>query len=147
MREDFDYQHRHFESLRIDRSPEDHSAATWVHWGGFLTWVLVPVIILATQHNRRSLAAWHAREAINFQLSLLIYYLPAVPLLLLMIVDPWLVLVSIVFTGVVMAFELIVVILASVAGARGEHYRCPLNIPFVPQPQAFRDSDYYDDRE
>lgn len=126
---------------------ENRPVAVLVHMSGFLTWVLAPALVLAMQTNRRSLVSWHAREALNFQITVTIYYLLAVPLLFLAIIDGWLILVSLVLLGVVMLFELLVVILASIAAYRGKRYRCPLTIRIVPAPHEFHDSDDHDDRE
>jgi hypothetical protein len=46
---------------------EDRLVGVLVHWGGFLSWILAPLVLYLMQQNRRALAAWHAREAFNFQ--------------------------------------------------------------------------------
>jgi hypothetical protein len=60
MYDDFDD-----DDLRIDRRHVDYASAQIAHWGGFLTCSLLPLILYATQTNKRSFAAWHAREALN----------------------------------------------------------------------------------
>jgi uncharacterized protein len=135
------------ERIRIDAERADRPTAALVHWGGFITWILVPAILLATQTNRRSLLAWHAREALNFQITTAIYALLAVLAALLALIDGWLILISVGLFGLGMLFELVVVILASIAAWHGERYRCPLTIRLVSPPQEFHDSDDHDDRE
>jgi uncharacterized membrane protein len=46
---------------------------------------------------------------------------------------------------VVMIFELVVVVFASVAAYRGQYFRCPLNIPFIPRPPIPFDTDDHAD--
>ena len=137
-------------SVRIP--PEECLTATAAHLGGLLSWILAPLILYLLQPNRRSLAGWHAREAFNFQLSLVIYYLLTLPLLGLGFIDITLLLVACALLCVaavgLMLFELVVVIWASVAAYRGVYFRCPLTIPFIPRPQLVpTDSDDYADRE
>jgi uncharacterized Tic20 family protein len=130
-------------------TPEDRLTAVLAHWGGFLSWILAPLILFLIQKDRRSLAAWHAREAFNFQLSLLIYYLLPMPFVCLLFIDlelfPLAIGLPIVGELVVVVFELVVIIWASVAGYRGEFFRCPLNIPFIPRPDLLIYSDDHAD--
>jgi uncharacterized Tic20 family protein len=134
-----------FDDVRIDRPPENRSMAVWSHWGGFMTWILVPLIFYLIEKDKRSLLAWHAREALNFQISILIYYFLTVPLACLTFMDLWWILVFLALSVVLMLFELVVIIVASLAASRGQRYRCPLTIPFVPKPS--EESNPYDDGE
>jgi uncharacterized protein len=115
-------------------SSEDLAFAVFSHWGGFLAWIIAPWIFYLLQRDRRSLAAWHAREAFNFQLTLTIYYFIDVLLYGLAFIDLWLLLVPSGLILVVLLFELIVVILATIAAAQGRFFRCPLTIPFIRRP-------------
>jgi uncharacterized protein len=134
-----------FDDVRIDRPPENRSMAVWSHWGGFMTWILVPMIFYLMEKDKRSLVAWHAREALNFQISITIYYLLPVPLACLMFIDPLFVLLYFAISVALALFELVVIILASLAASRGQRYRCPLTIPFVPKPS--EEPNPYDDGE
>ena len=127
-----------FDNKPIRHSSEDRLIGAIVHPAGGFTWFLAPLIIYLVQQDRKSLAAWHAREAFNFQLSTTIYYLLPCPLFCLTFVDisllPFAVGLPFLFMFVVLLFELVVVILASIAAYRGQFFRCPLNIPFIPRP-------------
>ncbi len=136
-----------FDDVRIDRPPENRSMAVWSHWGGFLAWIVVPMIFYLIEKDKRSLVAWHAREALNFQISITIYYLLPVPLACLMFIDPLYLLLYLAISMAIALFELVVIILASLAASRGQRYRCPLTIPFVPRPRDPREANDYDDRE
>jgi uncharacterized protein len=128
---------------------EDRLVGVLVHWGGFLSWILAPLVLYLMQQNRRSLAAWHSREAFNFQLSLLIYYVLPWPLMCLAFIDidmlPLAIVLPIGLTLVVMLFELVVITWASIAAYQGRFFRCPLNIPFIPRPQLSLDMDDHAD--
>jgi uncharacterized Tic20 family protein len=136
-----------FDDVRIDRPPENRSMAVWSHWAGFLAWIVVPMIFYLMEKDKRSLVAWHAREALNFQISITIYYLLPVPLACLLFIDPLYLLLYLAILMATALFELVVIILASLAASRGQRYRCPLTIPFVPRPSDPRDANDYYDRE
>ena len=65
----------------------------------------------------------HAREALNFHLSLLVYFLCCVPLCFIVVGIP--LLVAIAVTGIVCS------IVAAVKASKGTYYRYPITIPFV----------------
>jgi uncharacterized protein len=142
-----DDDHRELGSLRV--TTEERILATFAHGAGVVSWIIAPLIFYLMQANRRSLAGWHAREAFNFQLSTTIYYLLPLPLFGLVFIDLSLLLVALavylVVTFMVAIFALIVVVLASVAAYRGQYFRCPLNIPFIPRPQLSFDTDDHAD--
>jgi len=142
-----DDDHREIRPLRA--TTEERIIATFAHGAGVLSHFIAPLIFYLMQSNRRSLAGWHAREAFNFQLSTTVYYILPLPLFGLAFIDLSLLLVAIVVylgvTFVVAIFELIVVILASVAAYRGQYFRCPLNIPFIPRPPIPFDTDDHAD--
>ena len=141
------------DDVPLHREPENRPLAVWSHWGGYLTWIVVPLIFYLQEKDKHSLVAWHAREALNFQITILLYFfavvlLPA-PLFFLAMVEPWLALVAptvfFVLLIVVGAYELTVVIFAALAASRGQRYRYPLTIPFVPKPS--EEPSPFDDRE
>ena len=136
-----------FDDVRIDRPQENRSIAVWSHWGGLFAWIVVPMIFYLIEKDKRSLVAWHAREALNFQISMTIYYLLPVPLVCLVGIDLLFVLLYLAISVALALFELVVIILASLAASRGQRYRCPLTIPFVPRPSDPREPNDYYDRE
>src|SRR6516164_9195354 len=78
-----------FDEVRIHREPENRSMAVWSHWGGFFAWIVVPMIFYLLEKDKRTFVAWHAREALNFQISITIYYALAAPIICLFFIDPW----------------------------------------------------------
>jgi hypothetical protein len=65
----------------------------------------------------------NGRASLNFQISILLYMVLALPLCLIIVGIPILMFLA--------ALELICVIIASVRAAKGERYRYPLSIPFI----------------
>jgi uncharacterized Tic20 family protein len=141
------------DDLRIDHPRGSTSMAVWCHWGGYLTWIVLPLIFYMQEKDKRSLLAWHAREALNFQIMILIYFvivaiLP-MPLMCLVMIDPLFVLLatflSIGSVTLMAIYELVVVILAGIAASRGQRYRYPLTFSFIPMPTD--EANPFDDRE
>jgi uncharacterized Tic20 family protein len=130
-------------------STEDRLFAIFSHLGGYITWIFAPVILLLVQKDRRSFGAWHAREAINFNICLVIYLLLPTPLFLLGFIDAWLILVAaFVFFGILLVgavYQLTVVIIACIQAYRGVRFRYPLTIRFFPHPEAISYSDDHAD--
>jgi uncharacterized Tic20 family protein len=78
--------------MRRGPSAGERAGAALAHWGGYITWIIVPLgmylVIRFTLRNRNSLVAWHARIAFDFQMSIIIYLALALPLFGLMFIDP-----------------------------------------------------------
>jgi uncharacterized Tic20 family protein len=68
-------------------STEDRLFGIFSHLGGYIVWIFAPLILLLVQKDRRSFGAWHAREAINFNLCLMLYVFLPTPLFLLGFID------------------------------------------------------------
>ena len=145
MSHDDDPQDDSIDHLRIDRSRDDSTMAQVAHWGGFLTGFFLPLILYLVQQDKKSFAAWHARESLNFQLTLMIYYGLGCAPMCLFFIDFSFLFVGLGIMLLLMIFELVCIILASLAVARGERYRYPLTISFFPRPSDDRNP--YDDRE
>jgi hypothetical protein len=76
----------------------------------------------------------HAREALNFQLSLIIYFIGGIVvavLAALTIVGLVLTVLILVFLGVLLVAEIIFAILGTMAASRGEFYRYPFNLDLI----------------
>jgi len=99
---------------RTGGSSDDGSMSVLAHAGGFITWIVLPLVVWQMKKDQSRFASEHAKEALNFQITLTIYYL-----------------VGCLIFPVVMVYETVFVILACRAALRGEPYRIPLNIRFV----------------
>ncbi|MGA7272561.1 MAG: DUF4870 domain-containing protein [Acidimicrobiia bacterium] len=76
----------------------------------------------------------HAREALNFQISLLIYFVGGMAVAFvaaITIVGLVLTALIIIFLVVLVVAEVVFAILASVAASRGQLYRYPLNLDLI----------------
>lgn len=76
----------------------------------------------------------HAREALNFQLSLIIYFVVGTVVAVLAaitIVGLVLTVVIVLFLIVLVVAEIVFAVLASLAASRGELYRYPLSIELI----------------
>lgn len=76
----------------------------------------------------------HAREALNFQLSLLIYFVAGVVVAILAAITIVGILLSVLIgIGLLALFllELIFALLATIAASKGEMYRYPLNLDLI----------------
>ena len=85
--------------------------------------LLLPLIIYLVKKDDSAAICHHAKEALNFHISLYLYALACIPLMLLLIGIPLL------FALGVAA--LILSIIAAVRGADGREYRYPLTIRFI----------------
>lgn len=85
--------------------------------------VLPLVVYLAMRHESESVAA-HAREALNFHISVLIYCLCCLPLVFVLIGIPLLLVIGL--------GSLVLAIIATVKASNGECYRYPLTLRLVP---------------
>ena len=84
---------------------------------------IAPLVIWLMKRDEDPFVGYHAREALNFQISLIIYVLAS---FLLMFV-----LIGFVLIFVVLIYALVVMIIAGIRAANGEFYRYPLIFRFV----------------
>jgi hypothetical protein len=82
-----------------------------------------PLVVWLMKRDEDPFVEYHAREALNFQISLIIYVIASVLLML--------VLIGFILIVVVLIFALVVMIIAGVKAANGEFYRYPMTLRFV----------------
>lgn len=108
----------------LQMSPADERLwATLAHVGGIVFHWLFPLITYLVLKDRGPFVRWHTRQALNFQLTLLLAYIAGAVL-------------SIIFVGIFVIFAALVLnivfgIIAAMAANRGEFYRYPVAIEFV----------------
>ena len=111
----------------------DKDACTWAmlcHIAG-MAWFIVPVIggviapliIWQIKKDQRPFVDQHGKEALNFQISMLIYFVVAALL--------WFVCVGMVLVPLVAIADIVFAIIAAVKAANGETYRYPLTIRLI----------------
>jgi uncharacterized Tic20 family protein len=84
--------------------------------------IIAPLIIWQVKKDEFGFVDEHGEEAVNFQISILIYALVAGLLCFLCI--------GFVLLPIVFLFDLIFLIIAAIKSNNGEHYRYPLTIRF-----------------
>ncbi len=85
--------------------------------------LILPLIVYLVKKDESEFVAFHAKESLNFHLSILIYSIGCA-ILVLVVIGAFL----------LMALGVAVVVLAIIAAiksATGEHYRYPLTIRFI----------------
>jgi uncharacterized protein len=110
----------------IDPSPIDQDSKTWgmlVHLSTLIGGFIGPLVILLIKKGQMSWVEEHAKEALNFQISILIYMIVSFVLSCFMIGIPLLIAIPI--------FSLVVTIIATVKANEGVMYRYPLKITFI----------------
>ncbi|MEA2022717.1 MAG: DUF4870 domain-containing protein [Actinomycetota bacterium] len=84
---------------------------------------LAPLIIWMMKREEDPFVEYHAREALNFQITLIIYVLASIALMF--------VLIGFITIIVVLIFALVVMVIAGIKASNGEFYRYPLIFRFV----------------
>lgn len=103
---------------------QDKTLAILVHLGGlFFSWLGPLVIYLLKKGSGEEFTVKNAREALNFQLTLLVVYFVCFVLSFILI--------GLFFFWIVMMSNLILSIMAAVKASNGVAYRYPLTIRFV----------------
>jgi uncharacterized Tic20 family protein len=119
---------------------EDRGLAVFCHVGGFFASFIVPLVIWLVKKGQSPFVEGHAKESFNFQLalfavSLLIGCLSGVGIVAGALTEDGGLWAASMFGGLAVSlaltvFDLIVIILASVAAYHGRPYRYPVNIRF-----------------
>jgi uncharacterized Tic20 family protein len=84
--------------------------------------IIAPLIIWQIKKEEFGFVDEHGKEAVNFQISILIYALAAGILCFLCV--------GFVLLAAVYTFDLVFILIAAVKSNNGEHYRYPLTIRF-----------------
>ena len=100
-------------ALPVRPTDEECTMAVFAHIGAFLTFFIVPLVLWQLQKDKSRFITAHAKEALNFQLALTIYYI-----------------VGCLILPIIVIYEIYYVVRACMAASRGQPYRIPLNIRF-----------------
>lgn len=127
---------------RNDVTESDRTTAILTHILAYLFSFLAPLIVLLA--SEREWVRTHARRALNWQLSLIIYVIVLSVILTvsapLIIIGVGLVIAILAIIGMVAAgvLDIVFVIIAAIRAGEGRVYDYPLTIPFVPDPKPRR---------
>lgn len=99
---------------------------TWAilaHVGGLFFSFIAPLLIWLIFKDSSSFVDKHGKEALNFQISLIIYWVVSMFLMILLI--------GFVLMIALFIFEIVVIIKAAIAAGNKEEYRYPLSIRLI----------------
>jgi uncharacterized protein len=85
--------------------------------------IIGPLICWLTRKDESDWVNINGRNALNFQLSILLYMVLAIPLCFIIIGFP--------IIAVLSVLKVVCIIIASVKAPKGELFRYPLSIPFI----------------
>jgi uncharacterized Tic20 family protein len=85
--------------------------------------IIGPLICWLSRKDESGWVNENGKSSMNFQLSVLLYVVLAIPLIFILIGIP-----IIIFIG---TLKVICIIIASVKASKGERFRYPLSIPFI----------------
>lgn len=105
------------------KNSNDNVLAMLAHLLGLVSYFVGPLIIYLIQKDKKDFVYENAKHALNFQISLILYYFISSMLVLLLI--------GLVLLWALSIFALVVIIIASVKAYQGEVYKYPLEIEFI----------------
>lgn len=130
-----------YDSNMAERAPATNDQQTWrvlAHASAFIQLVGIPSVVgpLVVWLLRREdpVVEPHAREALNFQLSLLVYFIGGVIVgFIAALTIVGLILTAFIVIALIILFllELVFALLGTIAASRGEIYRYPLNLNLI----------------
>jgi uncharacterized protein len=85
--------------------------------------IIGPLICWLSRKDESTWVNENGKASMNFQLSMLLYLVLAIPLCFILIGIP--------IVGAILMMKLICIIIASVRASKGEEFRYPLAIPFI----------------
>ena len=85
--------------------------------------IIAPLIIWQIKKNEFPFVDEHGKEAVNFQISILLYSIICIPLVFICI--------GIILLVAIGIFDIVCLIIAAVKANNGEHYRYPICCRFV----------------
>ncbi len=112
-----------YQDIYIQPTQDEKTLATLAHVLGFFGSFLVPLIIYLVKKDESPYVSEHAKEALNFHITMAIYYFVCFLTLILLIG-----ILGFIFFG---TFSLVVSIVAAIKALDGKPYRYPMCIRFI----------------
>jgi uncharacterized Tic20 family protein len=101
----------------------DKNIATITHLGGILFSFIPSLIVWLLKKDDSEYIAAQAREALNFQITLLLAQFVAYVLIFI--------LVGFLLLGLIWIFNIVFCIIAAISSSKGEYYRYPLTLRLI----------------
>lgn len=102
---------------------EDKTMALLAHLLSLFVGFIAPLIIWLMKKDQSEYVAQHAKEALNFQISMTIYLIVASFLIVL--------LVGLVLLPILGILDLVFIIIATIKASNGEFYQYPMTIRLI----------------
>jgi hypothetical protein len=104
-------------------SNDDKNISTITHLGGILFSFVPALVVWLLKKDDSEFIAAQAREALNFQITLLVAQFIAYVLVFI--------LVGFLLLGLIWAFNIIFCIIAAISSSKGEYYRYPFTLRLI----------------
>lgn len=104
-------------------SNDEKNIATIMHLGGILFSFIPALIVFLLKKDDSEFIRVQAREALNFQITLLLAQFLAYVLVFI--------LVGFLLLGLIWLFNIVICIIAAISSSKGEHYRYPLTLRLI----------------
>lgn len=93
------------------------------HIGTLFGYFIVPLVIWLSKKDESKEVAEHAKESLNFQMSMFLYSIVAILLIIILVGIPLL--------AIIILIDLVCVITATMKADKGEFFRYPLTLRFI----------------
>lgn len=104
-------------------SSDEKTLALLCHVLTVFTWIIGPLIIYLLKKDESPFVAEHAKESLNFQITIGLGYIVSIILVLILI--------GILFLWALGLINLVLVIVAAVRAGEGKAYRYPFSLRFI----------------
>lgn len=118
----------HIDELQ-QSTPDERNIALLAHLGTFFGGFIVPLVIWLVKKDESKYISEHAKESLNFQVSLIIYLVGSVFVFLISFLVFGIFLIMLVAIGISI-FSLVATILASINASQGKFFKYPMTIRF-----------------
>ncbi len=88
-----------------------------------IAWFIAPLIIYLIRKDESTFVAEHAKESLNFQITMLVFYVISGILVLLLI--------GLLFIWILSIANLILVVVATIKASEGKLYKYPINFRLI----------------
>ena len=123
MEEGHNQQEQPQKEQQVQITSDEKTMALLAHLLGIVLGFIGPLIIWLLKKDESKFVDYHGKEALNFQLTMLIGYIIGYVLTF--------VLIGICILGIVWIVAIIFSVIAAVAANNGEYYRYPISIKFI----------------
>lgn len=102
---------------------DEKTMALLSHILTIVAWFIAPLIIYLLRKDESTFVAEHAKESLNFQITMLVFYVISGILVLLLI--------GLLFIWILSIVNLILVVVATIKAGEGKLYRYPINFRLI----------------